>query len=82
MTHLCNDPILCIEYVILKLTGTDRKTTLLLLNSNLAYNLAVCSYQNKVMVSDELPDGQMVDQWEPIGEDSVQTPLEVNSSPK
>ncbi|KAL2634189.1 hypothetical protein R1flu_005668 [Riccia fluitans] len=34
-------------------------------------------YQNKVMVSDELPDGQMVDQWEPIGENSVQTPLEV-----
>lgn len=35
-------------------------------------------YQNKVMVSDELPDGQMVDQWEPIGQDSIQTPLEVS----
>ncbi|GJP69891.1 hypothetical protein CLOP_g893 [Closterium sp. NIES-67] len=34
-------------------------------------------YSNKIMVSDELPDGQMVDQWEPIGPDSVQTPLEV-----
>ncbi|KAG6550760.1 hypothetical protein Mapa_007664 [Marchantia paleacea] len=34
-------------------------------------------YQSKVMVSDELPDGQMIDQWEPIGQDSVQTPLEV-----
>ncbi|CAM6102777.1 unnamed protein product [Calypogeia fissa] len=34
-------------------------------------------YQNKVMVSDELPDGQMIDQWEPIGVNSVQTPLEV-----
>ena len=34
-------------------------------------------YANKIMVSDELPDGQMVDQWEPIGPDSVQTPLEV-----
>jgi hypothetical protein len=29
------------------------------------------------MVSDELPDGQMVDQWEAISPDSVQTPLEV-----
>lgn len=38
----------------------------------------LCSYQKKVMVSDELPDGQMVDQWEPIGEDSVQTPLEAS----
>eukprot|EP00850_Spirogloea_muscicola_P002322 SM000009S23451 [mRNA] locus=s9:35424:44183:- [translate_table: standard] len=37
-------------------------------------------YKNKVMVSDELPDGQMVDQWEPIGPDSVQTPLEVYES--
>ncbi|CAI5993545.1 unnamed protein product [Closterium sp. NIES-65] len=34
-------------------------------------------YSNKIMVSDELPDGQMVDQWEPVGPDSVQTPLEV-----
>jgi hypothetical protein len=30
-----------------------------------------------MMVSDELPDGQMIDQWEPIGPNSVQTPLEV-----
>lgn len=29
------------------------------------------------MVSDELPDGQMVDQWESITPSSVQTPLEV-----
>jgi hypothetical protein len=35
---------------------------------------------NKVMVSDELPDGQMIDQWEQIGQDCVQTPLEVNYS--
>jgi hypothetical protein len=37
-------------------------------------------YMNKVMVSDELPDGQMIDQWEQIGQDCVQTPLEVNYS--
>jgi hypothetical protein len=35
---------------------------------------------NKVMVSDELPDGQMIDQWEQIGQGCVQTPLEVNYS--
>lgn len=34
-------------------------------------------YANKILVTDELPDGQMVDQWEPISENSVQTPLEV-----
>ena len=34
-------------------------------------------YSNKIMVSDELPDGQMIDQWEPIGPDSVLTPHEV-----
>eukprot|EP00252_Welwitschia_mirabilis_P018623 TRINITY_DN4136_c0_g2_i1.p1 TRINITY_DN4136_c0_g2~~TRINITY_DN4136_c0_g2_i1.p1 ORF type:complete len:1265 (-),score=281.07 TRINITY_DN4136_c0_g2_i1:516-4310(-) len=34
-------------------------------------------YGNKILVTDELPDGQMVDQWEPINESSVQTPLEV-----
>ncbi|KAJ7557303.1 hypothetical protein O6H91_05G121100 [Diphasiastrum complanatum] len=33
-------------------------------------------YANKFMVSDETPDGQMIDQWEPIDEDSVKTPLE------
>lgn len=37
-------------------------------------------YGNKIMVSDELPDGQMVDQWEPIGPESAQTPLEVYQS--
>lgn len=37
-------------------------------------------YKKKVLVTDELPDGQMVDQWEPIGLDSVQTPLEVAQS--
>jgi hypothetical protein len=37
-------------------------------------------YMNKVMVSDELPDGQMIDQWEQIGQDCVQTPLEVYES--
>eukprot|EP00271_Cylindrocystis_brebissonii_P022366 TRINITY_DN8584_c2_g1_i1.p1 TRINITY_DN8584_c2_g1~~TRINITY_DN8584_c2_g1_i1.p1 ORF type:complete len:1580 (+),score=309.80 TRINITY_DN8584_c2_g1_i1:485-5224(+) len=37
-------------------------------------------FSNKIMVSDELPDGQMVDQWEPIGPDSAQTPLEVYES--
>lgn len=34
-------------------------------------------FTNKVLVNDELPDGQMVDQWEPVSSDSVQTPLEV-----
>ncbi|KAH9319094.1 hypothetical protein KI387_020863 [Taxus chinensis] len=37
---------------------------------------AAC-YTNNILVTDELPDGQMVDQWEPISEGSVQTPLEV-----
>lgn len=37
---------------------------------------AAC-YGNKILVTDELPDGQMVDQWEPISGGSVQTPLEV-----
>ncbi|KAL5539852.1 hypothetical protein UlMin_045473 [Ulmus minor] len=34
-------------------------------------------YGNKILVTDELPDGQMVDQWEPVARDSVKTPLEV-----
>ncbi|KAK7284493.1 hypothetical protein RJT34_19239 [Clitoria ternatea] len=34
-------------------------------------------YGNKILVTDELPDGQMVDQWEPVSSDSVKTPLEV-----
>ncbi|KAJ0985221.1 hypothetical protein J5N97_003577 [Dioscorea zingiberensis] len=34
-------------------------------------------YGNKILVTDELPDGQMVDQWEPVMHDSVKTPLEV-----
>lgn len=34
-------------------------------------------YGNKILVTDELPDGQMVDQWEPVMRDSVKTPLEV-----
>ncbi|CAL1398805.1 unnamed protein product [Linum trigynum] len=34
-------------------------------------------YGNKILVTDELPDGQMVDQWEPVSGDSVKTPLEV-----
>ncbi|EXB44485.1 hypothetical protein L484_013904 [Morus notabilis] len=34
-------------------------------------------YENKILVTDELPDGQMVDQWEPVSRDSVKTPLEV-----
>lgn len=34
-------------------------------------------YGNKILVTDELPDGQMVDQWEPVTCDSVKTPLEV-----
>lgn len=37
-------------------------------------------FTNKVLVNDELPDGQMVDQWEPVSLDSVQTPLEVYES--
>ncbi|XP_041022066.1 paladin isoform X2 [Juglans microcarpa x Juglans regia] len=34
-------------------------------------------YGNKILVNDELPDGHMVDQWEPVSCDSVKTPLEV-----
>ncbi|EPS58742.1 hypothetical protein M569_16071, partial [Genlisea aurea] len=34
-------------------------------------------YGSKILVTDELPDGQMVDQWEPVSCDSVKTPLEV-----
>ncbi|XP_044494094.1 paladin-like isoform X3 [Mangifera indica] len=34
-------------------------------------------YGNKILVTDELPDGQMVDQWEPVFSDSVKTPLDV-----
>ena len=34
-------------------------------------------YANKILVTDELPDGQMVDQWERVSCDSVKTPLEV-----
>ncbi|KAH8517096.1 hypothetical protein H0E87_005155 [Populus deltoides] len=34
-------------------------------------------YGNKIHVTDELPDGQMVDQWEPVSCDSVKTPVEV-----
>ncbi|ERN03230.1 hypothetical protein AMTR_s00003p00177190 [Amborella trichopoda] len=34
-------------------------------------------YGNKILVTDELLDGQMVDQWEPVAQDSVKTPLEV-----
>lgn len=36
-----------------------------------------CRYGNKILVTDELPDGQMVDQWEPVTCDFVKTPLEV-----
>ncbi|XP_031379973.1 paladin isoform X3 [Punica granatum] len=38
---------------------------------------AASRYGNKILVTDELPDGQMVDQWEPVSGDSVKTPLEV-----
>ncbi|KAB2612226.1 paladin-like [Pyrus ussuriensis x Pyrus communis] len=34
-------------------------------------------YGNKILLTDELPDGQMVDQWEPVSRHSVKTPLEV-----
>lgn len=34
-------------------------------------------YGNKILVTDELPDGHMVDQWEPVHWDSIKTPLEV-----
>ncbi|MQL95031.1 hypothetical protein Taro_027696 [Colocasia esculenta] len=39
--------------------------------------LEASQYGNKILVTDELPDGQMVDQWETILPDSVKTPLEV-----
>lgn len=35
-------------------------------------------YGNKILVTDELPDGQMVDQWEPVSTDSLKTLLEVS----
>ncbi|KAK1280944.1 hypothetical protein QJS04_geneDACA004769 [Acorus gramineus] len=34
-------------------------------------------YGNKILVTDELPDGQMVDLWESVINNSVKTPLEV-----
>jgi len=34
-------------------------------------------YGNKILVTDELPSGQMVDQWESVVSDTVKTPLEV-----
>jgi hypothetical protein len=34
-------------------------------------------YGNKILVTDELPDGQMVDQWESVSSNAVKTPLEV-----
>ncbi|KAL5194414.1 Paladin [Glycine soja] len=34
-------------------------------------------YGNKILVTDELPDGQMVDQWESVSCNSVKAPLEV-----
>ncbi|KAK9747553.1 hypothetical protein RND81_02G000100 [Saponaria officinalis] len=39
--------------------------------------LEAARYGNKILVTDELPDGQMVDQWEPVTIDSVKTPLQV-----
>ncbi|XP_075094031.1 uncharacterized protein LOC107778927 [Nicotiana tabacum] len=39
--------------------------------------LEAARYGNKILVTDELPDGQMVDQWEPVTSDSVKTPLQV-----
>ncbi|CAH9140358.1 unnamed protein product [Cuscuta epithymum] len=39
--------------------------------------LEAARYGNKILVTDELPDGQMVDQWEPVTQDLVKTPLEV-----
>ncbi|CAN6988878.1 unnamed protein product [Brassica rapa subsp. trilocularis] len=32
---------------------------------------------NKILVTDELPDGEMVDQWEPVSNESLKTMLEV-----
>ncbi|KFK34389.1 hypothetical protein AALP_AA5G138900 [Arabis alpina] len=34
-------------------------------------------YGNKIPVTDELPDGQMVERWEPVSTDSLKTLLEV-----
>ncbi|PWA70401.1 hypothetical protein CTI12_AA289430 [Artemisia annua] len=39
--------------------------------------LEAARYGNKILVTDELPDGQMVDQWEPVTPESVKTPLQV-----
>ncbi|RWR94458.1 paladin isoform X2 [Cinnamomum micranthum f. kanehirae] len=38
--------------------------------------LEAAQYGNKILVTDELPDGQMVDQWELVTHASVKTPLE------
>ncbi|EEF47124.1 conserved hypothetical protein [Ricinus communis] len=34
-------------------------------------------YGNKILVTDELPDGQMVDQWEPVSRDSANEELQL-----
>ncbi|KAJ0471466.1 putative protein-tyrosine phosphatase [Helianthus annuus] len=39
--------------------------------------LEAARYGNKILVTDELPDGQMVDQWESVTPESVKTPLQV-----
>ena len=44
------------------------------------FEIWLSRYGNKILVTDELPDGQMVDQWEPVMHDSVKTPLEVQYS--
>ncbi|KAK9035697.1 hypothetical protein V6N11_077730 [Hibiscus sabdariffa] len=38
---------------------------------------ATSRYGNKILVTDELPDGEMVDQWVRVSCSSVKTPLEV-----
>lgn len=41
------------------------------------FHIELNRYGNMILVTDELPDGQMVDQWEPVTHESVKTPLEV-----
>lgn len=50
-----------------------------MLNDSFLFRAFVGRCGNKILVTDELPDGQMVDQWEKLSIDSVKTPLEVIS---
>jgi hypothetical protein len=62
------------KIVVVVISSLNRKhiLTVLYMDVGIRYR-----YANKIMVSDELPDGQMIDQWEPVGPNSILTPFEV-----